>query len=124
MAAIKGKNTKPELVVRRFLHSKGLRFRLHPKDLPGKPDIVFRKQKIAVFVHGCFWHGHTDCKHFRLPKTRTDWWKDKINKTIERDYVSAFSLEQSGWKVLTIWECQLDQQHLMQLSKEIYQLKG
>ena len=85
MSQIKGKNTKPEMLVRKFLHTNGFRYRLHVKNLPGKPDIVLPKYKTVVFVHGCFWHGHAHCKYFVVPKTRTDWWLNKINSNITND---------------------------------------
>lgn len=107
MSRIKGKNTKPEIMVRKFLHSQGFRFRLHSKDLPGKPDIVLSKYKTVIFVHGCFWHGHQHCKYFVMPKTRTDWWVEKINKNIFNDRKSSEGLRSSGWKVIEIWECEL-----------------
>lgn len=109
MVAIKGKNTKPEMIARRFLHSKGLRYRLHDGRLPGKPDLVFSKYKTVVFVHGCFWHGHAGCRFFRLPATRTEFWRNKINSNITRDNQNKAKLEQLGWKVITVWECQLKQ---------------
>lgn len=107
MSKIRCKDTKPELIVRKFLHSQGIRFRLHKKDLPGKPDIVLKKFNIVIFVHGCFWHGHKDCKYFTIPKTRTDWWKEKISLNQERDKINIRNLVKSGWKVIQIWECKL-----------------
>lgn len=107
MSRIKGKNTKPEILVRKYLHSQGFRFRLHDKSLPGKPDIVLKKYKTVIFVNGCFWHGHEGCKYFILPKTRTDWWKDKITNTKKRDENKISDLKKLGWKVITVWECQL-----------------
>lgn len=104
MAAIKGTNTKPEILVRRALHAAGFRFRLHVKNLPGKPDIVLPKYRTAIFVHGCFWHGH-DCKNFRLPKTRTTFWRTKIRGNKKRDDEALELLKSSGWRVATIWEC-------------------
>jgi len=85
MSRIKGKDTKPEMLVRKFLFSNGLRYRLHDKKLPGKPDLVLTKYRIVIFVHGCFWHGHNGCKYYVIPKTRTKWWKEKIDGNIERD---------------------------------------
>lgn len=119
MAAIKAKDTKPELRVRRYLHSKGLRYALHRKDLPGKPDLVFVSRRTAVFVHGCFWHGHAECSVFRLPKTRTDWWREKIEATRLRDSRAKRKLEDLGWRVLTIWECEIDDAGLAKLEAEI-----
>src|SRR6185437_17060657 len=102
MAAIKGKNTKPEMLVRKFLFANGYRYKLHDKNLPGKPDIVLPKYKTIIFVHGCFWHGHKNCKYFVVPKTRTQWWLNKIN-----DNKAVKALKKDGWKIITIWECQL-----------------
>lgn len=107
MSMIKGKNTKPELLVRKFLFSKGFRYRLHDKKLPGKPDIILPKYKIVIFVHGCFWHGHKGCKYFVIPKTRTDWWMNKINGNIANDQKKQLALQEAGWKVIHIWECEL-----------------
>ena len=105
MAAIKGKNTKPELLVRRALHHRGFRFRLHVRDLPGRPDIVLPRYKAAIFVNGCFWHGHT-CKYFKLPATNTEFWREKISANQERDALKTKQLIDLGYKVLSIWECQ------------------
>ncbi len=107
MAAIKGKNTKPEIAVRKFLHSLGYRYRLHGKDLPGKPDIVLPKYKTVIFVHGCFWHGHTNCRYFVIPKTRTEWWKEKIERNKQLDDENSEKLKGMGWKIITIFECKL-----------------
>ncbi|MDM8159168.1 DNA mismatch endonuclease Vsr [Labilibaculum sp. K2S] len=107
MSRIKGKNTKPELVVRKFLFANGFRYRLHAKNLPGKPDIVLPKYKTVIFVNGCFWHGHPNCKYFVLPKTRTEWWLQKITNTQKRDRQAKTELHTLGWRVITIWECEL-----------------
>ncbi|MUP39905.1 DNA mismatch endonuclease Vsr [Labilibaculum sp. 44] len=107
MSRIKGKNTKPELVVRRFLFANGFRYRLHAKNLPGKPDIVLPKYKTVIFVNGCFWHGHQNCKYFVPPKTRTEWWLQKITNTQNRDRQAQTELQSLGWRVITIWECEL-----------------
>lgn len=107
MAAIKGRNTKPELMARRFLFAKGLRYRVNNSKLPGSPDIVFRKYKTAVFIDGCFWHGHKDCRYFRLPKTNIDFWRHKINLNIARDYRNDVELRLLGWRVIRVWECNL-----------------
>ncbi|WP_223479355.1 very short patch repair endonuclease [Oricola indica] len=107
MALIKAKDTKPEMIVRRAAHRLGYRFRLHRRDLPGNPDLVFPKRRAVIFVHGCFWHGH-DCKRgARIPKTRTDYWLSKIARNKERDKTSIDALEADGWRVLVIWECEL-----------------
>jgi DNA mismatch endonuclease (patch repair protein) len=107
MSRIKGKNTKPEMLVRKFLHENGFRYRLNYSKLPGKPDIVLPKYKTVIFINGCFWHGHKGCKFFVVPKTRTEWWIDKINGTIERDENKNRELEKIGWAVKTLWECEL-----------------
>lgn len=107
MQQIKAKNTKPELLVRKFLHANGFRYSLHKKTLPGKPDIVLPKYKTVIFIHGCFWHGHTNCKYFSVPKTRTEWWTDKINTNKINDTKAAKALKKEGWKVITVWECKL-----------------
>jgi len=107
MSQIKGKNTRPEMLVRKFLFSKGFRYRLHVKTLPGKPDIVLPKYKTVIFVHGCFWHGHEGCKYFVVPKTRTNWWLNKINTNKANDLKSNTLLKKDGWKIITLWECEL-----------------
>ena len=108
MSAIKSKNTRPEIIVRKFLHSKGYRFRIHRKDLPGSPDIVLPKYKTVVFVHGCFWHRHEGCKYKTTPKTRTEFWENKFNENIKRDKNNFKELKKLNWKVLVIWECELN----------------
>jgi DNA mismatch endonuclease (patch repair protein) len=107
MSRIKGKDTKPEMLVRRFLHAQGFRYRLHVKDLPGKPDIVLPKYRTVIFVHGCFWHGHEGCKRSALPKTRTKWWKEKISKNVLNNETALNILVSTQWKVIILWECQL-----------------
>lgn len=107
MSQIKGKNTKPEMLVRKFLFSKGFRYRLHVKDLPGKPDVVLPKYKTAIFINGCFWHGHENCKYFVVPKTRTDWWLNKIYGNKQKDGENFIQLSKIGWKIVTIFECEL-----------------
>ncbi|MDF1607802.1 very short patch repair endonuclease [Hoeflea sp. YIM 152468] len=104
MSGIRGKNTKPEMVVRKALHAAGFRYRLHDKRLPGNPDLVFPKYRAVVFVHGCFWHGH-DCHLFRLPSTRSDFWCRKIAGNVERDRKAVQALENTGWRTGIIWEC-------------------
>jgi DNA mismatch endonuclease (patch repair protein) len=107
MQAVKSRDTKPEMIVRRLIHKAGYRYRLHRNDLPGKPDLTFPKFKKIIFVHGCFWHGH-DCKRgAREPKTNTDYWRQKINRNKARDAVEQNALRAMGWEVLVIWECQL-----------------
>jgi len=107
MSRIKGTNTKPEMLVRKFLFSKGFRYRINDKKLPGKPDIVLPKYKTVIFVNGCFWHGHENCKYFKLPKTRTEWWKGKIEKTKINDLLNHMQLIEMGYKVLIVWECDI-----------------
>lgn len=107
MQQIKSANTKPELLVRKFLHANGFRYSLHKKSLQGKPDIVLTKYKTAIFIHGCFWHGHANCKYFTIPKTRTQWWTDKINANKVNDTKAVKALKKEGWKVITVWECKL-----------------
>lgn len=107
MSQIKGKNTKPEMLVRKFLFAKGFRYRLHDKKLLGKPDLVLPKYKTVIFVNGCFWHGHEHCKYFTIPKTRTEWWLNKINGNIANDAKAIAALEAMGWKVIVVWECGL-----------------
>lgn len=107
MSKIKGKDTKPEILVRKFLFSEGFRYRLHKKNLPGTPDIVLNKYKTVIFVHGCFWHGHDNCKYYVVPKTKTDWWLEKIERNKLKDEDSINKLKNDGWKVIIIWECQL-----------------
>lgn len=107
MSRILAENTKPEIIVRKFLFSQGFRYKLHDKTLPGKPDIVLPKYRIAILVHGCFWHGHEGCAYFVVPKTRTDWWLDKINSNKERDDRNLKDLLNRNIRILTIFECQL-----------------
>ena len=107
MSAIKSKNTKPEIAVRKLLHSMGYRFRLHRKDLPGSPDIVLPKYKTVIFVHGCFWHRHENCKYASTPKTRKEFWNKKFNDNILRDKKNLEILSSLGWKIIIIWECEI-----------------
>jgi len=107
MAAIKGKDTKPELIVRRYLFSKGMRFRVQVKKLPGRPDIVLPKYKTVIFVNGCFWHGHKGCKYYRLPKSHTDFWEEKIRRNVARDLRNEEELKALGWRVIRVWKCDL-----------------
>ena len=107
MSQIKGKNSKPEILVRQFLFSNGFRYRLHVKKLPGKPDIVFPKFRKVLFIHGCYWHGHENCKYFVAPKSRTEWWLNKINGNKEKDKENEELLKKMGWNVIVIWECEL-----------------
>lgn len=107
MSKIRGKNTKPEILVRKFLFSQGLRYRLNVKTLPGKPDIVLPKYKTVIFINGCFWHGHT-CKKGQIPSTNIDFWKEKILSNKSRDDKNAMLLTKLGWNVITIWQCEID----------------
>lgn len=107
MSRIRSKDTKPEMLVRKFLHKNGFRYRLHVKDLPGKPDIVLPKYKTVIFVHGCFWHGHEGCRYYVVPKTRTEWWVDKITKNKNNDSQAEDILVSKGWHIVTIWECDI-----------------
>ena len=106
MAAIKSKNTKPEIAVRKMLHALGYRFRLHRKDLPGSPDIVLPKYKTVIFVHGCFWHRHENCKYASTPKTRKEFWENKFNENMKRDKNNFKELKKLNWNLLVIWECE------------------
>lgn len=107
MSRIRSKDTKPELIVRKFLFRRGFRYRLHDKKLPGKPDLVLPKYSMVIFVHGCFWHGHDGCKYYVVPKTRTEWWLQKINRNKALDLINVGELKARGWKVITIYEFQL-----------------
>ncbi|RIJ27099.1 DNA mismatch endonuclease Vsr [Henriciella mobilis] len=106
MSGIRGKDTKPEMIVRRGLHAMGFRYRLHDKRLPGKPDLVLPKYRTAIFVHGCFWHGH-ECHLFKWPKTRPDFWRKKIESNRTRDRSNREKIEKQGWQVIELWECEL-----------------
>lgn len=106
MSAIKSRDTKPELIVRRMLHRAGFRFRLHRSDLPGRPDIVLPRYRTVVLVHGCFWHGH-DCGIFRPPTTREEFWREKISRNMARDSANLIALHALGWRVAEVWECEL-----------------
>ena len=107
MSGIRGKNTKPEIRVRQYLHRMGLRFRLHVKDLPGKPDICFPKFRTTVFVNGCFWHRHLGCRYANTPATRIDFWDKKFAQNIKRDQENFAALEELGWKAIVVWECEV-----------------
>ena len=115
MSRISGKNTKPELIIRKALFAKGYRYRLHRKDLPGNPDIVLQKYKTVIFIHGCFWHGHT-CKAGKLPETNKKFWKDKIGSNIVRDKRNKTKLKKLKWKVIIVWQCQLKNNSLTKKS--------
>ena len=109
MSRIRGTNTKPEIFLRSLLHRSGYRFRLHDKNLPGKPDIVLPRYRTIIFVNGCYWHRHEGCSKATTPKTRTDFWSSKFNKTVERDRRKTEELVSLGWQVITVWECELIQ---------------
>ncbi|MBF9144505.1 DNA mismatch endonuclease Vsr [Hymenobacter sp. BT439] len=111
MSRIRGKDTKPELLVRQYLHSRGLRYRLHAKHLPGKPDLVFPGLHTVVFIHGCFWHQHEGCRYFVVPKTRTEFWMGKIGRNVTNDERQQAELKNQGWRVLVVWECELRPPH-------------
>jgi len=118
MSRVKAKNTKPEILVRKLLHRLGYRFRLHRKDLPGKPDIVLPKYRTIIFVNGCFWHGH-NCPKGKLPETNTRFWEEKITTNQKRDQLNREKLEGEGWAVLTIWECQIkEEEKIIELLSE------
>ncbi len=119
MSLIRATNTKPELVVRRFLFSRGFRFRLHQKNLPGKPDIILKKHKAIVLVNGCFWHGHNNCKGFRMPKSKLHYWKPKIANNISNDIKNQKELKKRGWKVIVVWECKLKKKSVDKTLKTI-----
>lgn len=113
MRAVKARDTVPEMIVRRLVHSMGYRYRLHRKDLPGKPDLTFQRRHKVIFVHGCFWHGH-DCKRgARLPKTNRDYWETKITRNRERDQQHDQELRCQGWRILVVWECQIKEPQTM-----------
>lgn len=107
MKMIRAKDTKPEVLVRKFIFSKGFRYKLYDRTLPGRPDLVLPKYRTVLFVHGCFWHAHQGCKYFVVPKTRTDWWVSKLDKNRKNDQKHLNELKKAGWKVITIWECEL-----------------
>lgn len=121
MSGIRAKDTKPELLIRHALHAKGFRYRLHARNVPGKPDLVFPKFRAVVFVHGCFWHGH-DCPLFRLPGTRTEFWKTKIERNRKRDEEVAAMLSESGWRRLVVWECALKGRGKLPFEAVIHQI--
>lgn len=115
MGSIGPRNTAPELRVRQFLHRAGLRFTLHSKGLPGRPDLVLRRFKTAIFVHGCFWHRHAGCRFATTPSTRPEFWQSKFDANVARDSRNTSLLATAGWQVLTVWECQTDEANLEEL---------
>ncbi len=125
MSKIRSKNTKPEVLVRKHLFSKGFRYRVHCEYLPGKPDLIFPKYNAVIFVHGCFWHGHEGCRYFVIPKTRTEWWLNKINRNKELDIQNKLRLKELGWHVITIFECELKKSNFDKtIEKLIKELKS
>src|SRR5688500_6848413 len=114
MSRIRATNTKPEMLVRTFLHANGFRYRLHDKKLPGKLDIIVPKYKTVIFVHGCFWHGHNNCRYYAVPKTRTQWWLNKININIANDTKAVKALKKEGWRIINVWTCNLKSNKLNQ----------
>ncbi len=119
MSGIRGRDTKPELVVRKYLHAHGLRYRIAPKDLPGKPDIVLPKYRAVVFVHGCFWHRHEGCGYAAIPATNPSFWRKKFVTNVARDTRAQALLHEAGWCVIVMWECEISERKLAQLKKQI-----
>ena len=119
MSGIRGKDTKPELVIRSFLHRAGLRFRLHARTIAGTPDIVLPGRRVAVFVHGCFWHRHAGCSKATNPKTNVAFWRAKFDENVRRDRRTNRALRRAGWRVITVWECQTSERRLERLAREI-----
>jgi len=126
MASISGKNTKPEIMVRKFLFRNGFRFRINVNTMPGKPDIVLRKYKTIIFIHGCFWHGHKNCSKAKLPTTNTEFWTTKILGNIKRDIKLNSELKQQGWQIITVWECKTKNSKIFakEMNKIITRLKN
>ena len=127
MSKIRSKNTRPEETVRKWLFNNGFRYRKNVAALPGKPDVVLPKYGAVIFVHGCFWHGHDGCKYFVVPKTRTEWWLEKINRNIEKDGEARSALAAAGWKVIVVWECEIRRKadaegRLLQLAADLRSL--
>lgn len=119
MSKISGKDTKPEILVRKLLFAKGFRFRKNDKRLPGSPDIVLPKYKTVIFIHGCFWHNHLGCKRSKLPKTNEDFWKKKISENVARDNINIDKIKKMGWKVIIIWQCELEKDISTELNRII-----
>lgn len=124
MSKITGKDTKYEQMVRKWLFAHGFRYRKNDKRYPGKPDIVLPAYRTVIFINGCFWHGHKNCKYFTIPKTRTDFWLSKINENMERDKRNIASLEELGWNIIVIWQCELRKDPNIRLEKLINELKS
>lgn len=125
MSKIKGKNTKPEIILRSALFKLGLRFRIHKKDLPGKPDIVLKKYNTVILVHGCFWHFHKNCREGRIPSSNSSFWKAKLERNISKDERNIQMLQKLGWKVLVVWECEIENQmeHVMHKIQKVLKQK-
>ena len=123
MGKIRGTNTKPEVILRSSLFKLGYRFRIHKKDLQGKPDIVLSKYRTIIFVHGCFWHFHKGCKEGRIPTSNSNYWKEKLERNITKDKMNIEALELAGWKVIVIWECEIEKYLELSLQKIVHLLK-
>jgi DNA mismatch endonuclease (patch repair protein) len=123
MRAVRGRDTKPELVVRRAAHALGLRFRLFRSDLPGRPDLTFPKWRAVLFVNGCFWHQHPDCKRSTLPRTNRKFWSKKLKRNVERDRRNYALLEKGGWRVLVIWECEIARSNVLEIIKTWFAMR-
>jgi DNA mismatch endonuclease (patch repair protein) len=119
MSAIRGRHTKPEMAVRRFLHARGLRYRLHAGKFPGRPDIMLRRFQTVVFVHGCFWHSHPGCQDAIMPKTNRAFWRAKLAANVRRDAAAETALRKAGWRVCVVWECEINQTRLERLVAEV-----
>lgn len=124
MSRIRSKNTKPEIRLRSLLHKAGYRFRLHARKLPGTPDIVLPKYRSVIFVHGCFWHRHNDCANSTMPKTRIEFWESKFKTTVERDQDKIEKLRLAGWRVIIVWECELDKNDGLLIRRISEELRG
>jgi DNA mismatch endonuclease (patch repair protein) len=119
MSGIRGRNTRPEMIVRRFLHAQGFRYRLHASDLPGRPDIVLPRRRAVVFVHGCFWHQHLGCRFAYRPKSHEQFWESKLEANVARDARDQRRLKELGWDVCVVWECEMTQERLGQLVRDL-----
>tara|TARA_Y100001970_G_scaffold257495_1_gene336265 strand:+ start:6088 stop:6504 length:417 start_codon:yes stop_codon:yes gene_type:complete len=124
MARIKPSNTKPEMAVRKYLSSHNIKYRCNVKSLPGNPDIAIKKYKLAIMVHGCFWHSHKNCKDFRIPKSNVNFWTEKLNTNLTRDYKNETNLKESGYSVFTIWECEIKSNNFRVLDEAIKLIKS
>lgn len=124
MAGIKSKNTQPEMLVRKFLHARGFRYRLHGRDLPGSPDIILPKFQVAIFVHGCFWHRHVSCKYATFPSSNSERWAAKFDENVARDHRNISALRERGWKVFVVWECELRQMATVRLQQLVDDIKS